>query len=227
MEKWDCTGGLQRQVDRTKLFDYNFCDDYDGCSISEIECEYFDHYMEGKHSTRIQHSKHIGVFTDLMHDMQKQVFDKLYNNYGEEVPCGCGTKGPKLINESKSTYHLCQGIRMVKKCLIKPPRLLMIEQSRRAWDIQSTVTRQSKLTSLEKIEHQLVIRDKRYLLVQVMLSNISHFCGVTLINGKYLLYDGMRGKRLEWIAPSKTFDSLGGYFVEALWYAGIEAALVK
>ena len=77
----------------------------------------------------------------------------------------------------------------------------------------------SKLKSMSKVELQLKINNVRFVLVQVMLTNGGHFCGITLIGGKYLLYDGMfSGNKLRWISPTTKFESLGDYHVNSLWY---------
>ena len=103
IEKWDCTGGIMSQINQVPLFQFDFCDDYDSCSNSDAECEYFDDYTKGSgsHSTRVQKQQYLGVFTDLMHDMQKQFFDIYYNNYGEEVICGAGTRA----KQNEDGYH--------------------------------------------------------------------------------------------------------------------------
>jgi len=53
----------------------------------------------------------------------------------------------------------------------------------------------------------------------VILTNGGHFCGITLIGGKYFLYDGMFSEnKLHWISPTTKFQSLGDYYVNFLWY---------
>ena len=60
-----------------------------------------------------------------------------------------------------------------------------------------------------------------YELVQINLANGTHFRGITLIDGNYLLFDGLGvgGKdslRLQWVFSNFDF---GTYFVYSLWYA--------
>ena len=214
-EYWDCFGTLQEQIDVIPSFVINFCHEYDGCSNKDANCDHWEHYSgnENSHANRPQHIKHASVYLDEMHDMQKLVFDIFYNDFGEKVDCGVGTK---ISRNTDGKYEFCNGSRMMKKQMIgPPPALLLIEPKARVWDNNSRV---SKLTALEKIEHLLIIEKIRYQLVQVMLCNGSHFCGVTLLHGKYLFYDGMSTKKLHWIADSVEFKSLGNFVVEALWY---------
>ena len=60
-----------------------------------------------------------------------------------------------------------------------------------------------------------------YVLAQVILYNGSHFQGITIVEGKFLFYDGIgRGNRLKWIP----FDYEWGarYQPQILWYKNSE-----
>jgi hypothetical protein len=50
------------------------------------------------------------------------------------------------------------------------------------------------------LQHSLKVNDTTYVLAQVILYNGSHFQGITVVEGKFLFYDGIgRGNRLKWI----------------------------
>lgn len=58
-------------------------------------------------------------------------------------------------------------------------------------------------------------------MVSIVLFNGGHFRGISLIKGKYLLYDGMTiggGDRTKWISPKSIFKNMGEYYVTQLWY---------
>jgi len=81
------------------LFHFKYHHDYDACSEGDFSCEYFEQYipiMEDSPANRVRNNKYIGVSTEKMHDMQNQFFDNHYNDYGEEVSCGDGIKGPAM-----------------------------------------------------------------------------------------------------------------------------------
>ena len=85
----------------------------------------------------------------------------------------------------------------------------------------SNSTHTSELKCPTDIEHQLDISSNIFRLVAILLGNSTHWCGISLIHGKYLLYDGMfKGNRLRWVAPSLPFSTLGqgDFKVGGLWY---------
>ena len=213
-EEWDCFGGIQVQVHRLNMFKFTYCNDYqwcekDGDSGVNFSCPYFEEYGEGMYPNRLQTDRFIRVFTDQMHQMQETVFNKEYNTYGRKVNCGEGMK---------RTSKECNGEREVRRFIQVPPKLLMIDRMRREWDLSSGSTRRTKLTSIDKIEHQLMINEQRYVLVQINVGNGVHWNGITLILGKYLLFDGCKETRLRWVPETFEFKTLGSYDVENLWY---------
>ena len=111
---WNCWSSISTILYRTEMFRYKFWEDFTSCSPHSFECVNEEEYEDDKHATREQKSDFIPVFTDQMHDMQTQVFDKYYNTWGEEIACG------KLTNQ-KREYHAngeekirCNGKRSVK-----------------------------------------------------------------------------------------------------------------
>ena len=68
-----------------------------------------------------------------------------------------------------------------------------------------------------------MINKQRYVLVQINLSNGDHWNGITLIQGKNLLFDDRKTPKQRWVPETfefRTLDGLGCYEVENLWYAG-------
>ena len=95
---------------------------------------------------------------------------------------------------------------------------MFIEESRREWNSSNIAPAKAKLKCMKECEHQLVIGGDWFELVQVMLSNVGHFTGVTIVHGKYLYFDGIPSTKLRWIAASESFESLGDYRVCGFWY---------
>ena len=97
-------------------------------------------------------------------------------------------------NEDRDgSFEQCLRTRNMKKSIVIPPTLLFVE----ALESVEVHQRRSHLKGLNQLEHQLVIGENQFQLIAVILGNGAHWCGITLIHGKYLLYNGMlRGKRL-------------------------------
>lgn len=63
------------------------------------------------------------------------------------------------------------------------------------------------------------------------IGNASHFCGVSLIKSKCMLYDGMFSgtKRCKWVPDDYPFASHticgGGYYVGQLWYRRFDSSM--
>ena len=132
----------------------------------------------------------------------------------------------RALNEEELASEMCDGNQKVRKCMgSNMPKLVMIERSCRDWEQGLTIERNSKLTSINKIEKQLIINDHRYLLVQINLGNGSHWIGITVIKGCYLLYDGLPQKKLEWVKADMKFDTIsscgGNYRVESMLYKDV------
>ena len=199
---------------------------------------------------RQKRSNNIPVPTDKMHTMQTYL-NETYNTWGVTVPCGHGLKNYKAgatndngeldvtvidddrvtvqkrsLGEEELACEMCDGNQQVRKCMGRDmPKLVMIERSRREWEQNLTSGRNSKLTSIDKIEKQLIINDHRYLLVQINLGNGSHWVGITVIKGCYMLYDGLPQKKLEWVKADMKFDTIsscgGNYRVESMLYKDV------
>jgi hypothetical protein len=78
---------------------------------------------------------------------------------------------------------------------------------------------------MNDIEHRLLIHGKYYSLVQVNLhGGPSHFRGVTVLNGCYIMYDrlgafGKERNRVKYMGSTTTFSTRGNvYYVSNLWY---------
>ena len=143
--------------------------------------------------------------------------DTYYNTYGEECECGVGTKLKRSGKEQTGPFELCSGRRMLKKSIIDPPTLLFVEAS----DALEVHQKKSHIKFLDKIEKELFIQGNRFQLVAVIFGNGAHWCAVTVIRGKYLLYDGMfSGQKLRWVPKTFKISSLGkgNYKVSGLWY---------
>ena len=125
--------------------------------------------------------------------MLKIYFDTYFNSYGVEVNCGQNTKKCimwtlvgmiyALVQDqckSRSTpkiQHSFLWLRRLDVCMIVP-WLRQLGQNLWRW----------------KIEHQLIINDVRYVLVQVTLTNCSHFVRVSVVKCKYLYYNVLSNK---------------------------------
>ena len=110
----------------------------------------------------------------------------------------------------------CDGGRRLQRFMTKIPEILNIqgEQINRLGLDQD----KANLPDMNSIAHRMKINKTDFSLVQVMLYDGLHFRGVTIINGKYLMYDGITvggGKRLKWISGDTPFAS---YWVTNLWY---------
>jgi len=85
----------------------------------------------------------------------------------------------------------------------------------------------ASLPNMNSIEKSLVINGTRYVLVQANLYNGVHFRGVTVLLGKFLMFDGMwTGRRLRFIGGDTLFEK---YSVTSLWYKsdGLQSQLEK
>ena len=214
-ELWNCRGGIQQQVHKLIMFqircwnDYESCEREDGCI--NYNCPYFREYSNNSWATRLRNERFVCVYTDQMHQMQDTVFNKYFCR-----TANCG-EGMKRVSEE------CNGKRVVRKYIEpKTPKVLMIEHTRREW-CNSTGRTKTNLTSIDKIEHELMINKQRYVLVQINLSNGDHWNGITLIQGKNLLFDDRKTPKQRWVPETfefSTLDGLGCYEVENLWYAG-------
>ncbi len=78
---------------------------------------------------------------------------------------------------------------------------------------------------MNNIENRFLIHRKYFNLVQVVLyRRPSHFRGVTVLNGHYIMYDGIRalGKernRVKYLGGNVPFNTRGNdYYVSSLWY---------
>jgi len=218
VEYWNCAGTIGDQLTRMRsLFQFQIKEDYEDCSKDNFMCVNDEEYQK-EENVRVRNSRYIGVPTHLMHDIQKEVLDKYYNSHGKIEQCGSGLKNNPTDKDGR---HKCEGSRMMRCDMVEPlPPLLMVDQMTNP-GVTSHDQEKSQLTSMSKIEPHLKINGTSYVLVQACLSNVGHFRGVTVIKGKYLLYDGMLEKRLRWIQPSSKFEE--GYYVSCLWYRKCEA----
>ena len=70
---------------------------------------------------------------------------------------------------------------------------------------------------LNQLQHSLKVNDTTYVLAQVILYNGSHFQGITVVEGKFLFYDGIgQGNRLKWIPFEYEWGAR--YQPHILWY---------
>jgi len=81
---------------------------------------------------------------------------------------------------------LCKGVRKMRKDIDPLPPIIMINVNDVDYDC-------CRVKSMDDIENRLLIQGKYYSLVQVNLyGGPSHFSGVTVLKGHYLMYDGIR-----------------------------------
>ena len=77
------------------------------------------------------------------------------------------------------------------------------------------------LSCIEDIERNLTVQGTMYALVQVMLHNGSHYCGITVLDNQNVLYDGKFCDEFRSIADTAKFSSkemVKNYTVSWLWY---------
>jgi hypothetical protein len=81
-----------------------------------------------------------------------------------------------------------------------------------------------QLRCMNNIEHRLLIHGKYNNLVQVVLyGGPSHFRGVTVLNGRYIMYDGIRafGKernRVKYLGGNTPFNTRGNDYEKIAAY---------
>ena len=216
-EVWDCMGTLEDQLVAAKLFKLKTTDRFEDCSVGTFNCSNEHKYQDDNQwALREQNTDYLDVYADEMHDMQNKHFNVTHNSYTIEVPCGHG------MRRKDRKGNECKGIRLLRKEITEEPGLLQIVAKRRVSQLSSSIKKVSTLTCIDKIEHTLLINGVSYELVQINLANgTPHFRGITLIDGNYLLFDGLGvgGKgslRLQWVFSNFDF---GTYFVYSLWYA--------
>ena len=163
--------------------------------------------------------KHISVPAGFMHNLQSYL-DTYYNTKGpgEEVDCdGRGTDLPRdYVTGRLICGTVCGGKRYLRKFFNREPTLLHIEADGGEFLTYHNSQANPSLPNMDSIEKSLVINGTRYLLVQANLYNGIHFRGVTVLMGKYLMFDGMwRGRRLRYIGGNTLFKK---YSVTSLWY---------
>ena len=215
-EYWNCWGTLEDQMVAAKLFYFVICDNFDDCSNGIFDCSNESKYQDvNQHAVRKQHSHYLSVYADEMHNMQNH-FNVAHNSYSNAEPCGYGMKG-----DDRKTNE-CKGTRLVQNVSLEQPGLLQIVAKVRTNQRNVPMIEISTLTSIDMIEHKLIINGESYNLVQVNLCNGSHFRGITLIDGDYLMYDGLgvddipNSPLLQWVFSSFKFPQ--GYYVASLWY---------
>ena len=214
--KWNCFGELQYFINPLPgLFRYGYCLDFDDCSNGEIVCENTMCYNDSDedrsvYALRVQHHRHIPIYPSHLHQIQMYL-DSIFNT-GVEVDCGeesCRTKSGSVANKGK-----CNGKRLMRKVIQQPmPVLLCLERGLEKDPNQNSAT---PLTSIDQLDHNIVVNGQKYKLVYIILGSGTHFCSITTIAGRHLLYDDCETPKLRWIEASD-LESLS-FGVEQLWY---------
>ena len=96
------------------------------------------------------------------------------------------------------------------------PIILVIEPKTSSYTSTHWMER-CPLLCMDDIEHELIIHEFKYVLVQVMLQSGSHFCGVAVMNDKYVLYDGLL-RKMRFIDRNERFSKGGDFVISSLWY---------
>ena len=224
--KWDCWNTIPTIVQEISFFKFEYRLEYGPCSTHGNQCSnaksYTDHET-GDSAAQSTRSSYIAVDHPDICSLQERVFDQFYNNPGDEVLCGAGTSWCKKSMTDESGYDSdcivrarkanCDGKRKVRKHVLNAPPVLHVS-------VRVSVQLQNSNFSVNALDQSLQCFGAKYVLTAVILNNGVHFCKLTLIGGKCLLYDGMFGKnKLRWWSSANNISSIGGGFhVSELWY---------
>ena len=222
-ERWDCFGAISHQYLDLKMVKFWEEDNIGVCSICNEtnktpvqksnkgqthaedvgdEIQVLEMPKNPKRKTR-QGNRELSILSLEMKDMQRVLNDQ-YNPHGlDQVHCNVDG---------------CKGVRSLTTKMVVNPVILVIEPMTTSY-LSTHWMERCPLLCMNDIEHELIIHEFRYVLVQVMLHSGNHFRGVSVINDKYVLYDGLLPK-MRFIDGNEQFsEGAGGDFIiGSLWY---------
>ena len=244
---WNCWSGVYDNIYHVDLFKFKRRVEYGPCTCG-TDCCYDDKYGPNHLPSQPKTQKFVDMWRGSK-NLQKEFIDKVFHSFDTTIPCGrdavnspeeLGLKTAHewidsddesgeplqmfepIAQDSSGENYSCNGRRGIKMTITEHPILLCMEVQRTGG--------MDRLLCVRDIQKMLRIHGYRYVLVQVILTNASHFCGVSLIKSKCMLYDGMFSgtKRCKWVPDDYPFASHticgGGYYVGQLWYRRFDSS---
>lgn len=222
---WDCFGEISNQYSDLKMIKFWEEDDIGICSLcnetnqtyvrksdlgqthagdsGDEEDEVMLLVTPKKPKRKTRHgNRELSILSLEMKDMQRVLNDG-YNPDGHDQ-VHCNVDG-------------CSGLCTLTTKMVVSPIILVIEPKTSLYTSTHWMER-CPLLCMQDIEHELIIHEFRYVLVQVMLHSTNHFRGVAVMRkDKYVLYDGLLPK-MRFIDGNERFSKGGDFVVSSLWY---------
>jgi hypothetical protein len=245
---WNCWVGVYDNIYHISMFKFKRRVEYGPCTCG-TDCCYDDKYGPNHVPSQPKTQKFVDMWRGSK-DLQKDFIDKVFHSFDTTIPCGRdAVNSPEelgletahegidsddesgeplqmfesIAQDSSGENYACNGRRGIKMTITEHPILLCMEVQRTGGV--------DCLLCVRDIQKMLRINGYRYVLVQVILTNGSHFCGVTLVKSKCMLFDGMfpGTKRCKWISDDYPFALHpicgGGYYVGQLWYRRFDSSV--
>ena len=205
-------------------FEYKY--EYDpscGRPFEEGECPYENSYGFSDDDTHPLNHLHgmrgfrltLTEFNDIQGSLDSFTRETTY-------PCGSGTAG-RRVHSTTRVYEGCSHTRQGKRVFETFPPLLAITLTASADDGPGALMG-TRYSSMSSIPHIIDVSGRKYSLVSAFLGTGNHFCSVTILMGKYLFYDGLKGDNwsygghnettnvgrygfIKWVSPHRRFTT--------------------
>jgi hypothetical protein len=217
--RWNCECMIPDSTRLISMFRMKIAELFETCSMLGDNCPCKPVY-DAKLNIAPGETRYIEVNMKDFHKIQLEKIDRYFHS-GVDARCGQGAFFCNNVDTGcveATTVRLCDGVRKKRNDIDPLPQIIMIHVGDTDFD-------NCEVKCMNNIEHRLLIHGKYYNLVQVVLyGGPSHFRGVTVLNGRYIMYDGIRafGKernRVKYLGRNTPFNNRGNdYYVSNLWY---------
>ncbi len=169
------------------MFRMKIAELFEKCSMLGDNCPCKPVY-DAKLNIAPEETRYIEVKMKDFHNIQLEKIDRYFHS-GVDAPCGQGTFLCDNVDTGcveATTMGLCAGVHKKINDFNPLLQIIMIH-------VSDTDFANCEVKCMNNIEHRLLIHGKYYNLVQVVFyRGPSHSRGVIVINGHYIMYDGMR-----------------------------------
>ncbi len=233
---WNCWTGIPSIVAKISMFSFRLFIEYTACS-ENVNCPHHD-YFDGEYAP-VWKENHTGMrlFHLDSHSDISNIYEtvicrdfhpsnaNLQRECGEEYrmspSCPCAHRGDDSDEEVLASHKasFCKGKRNIRRVLFKdPPCILHLTVS--YLNRNADIGFDPSSSTVGTIQQHFKWAGKTYVLATIILNNGSHYCSISLVGGKYILYDGMyAGNKLRWWNANHVIGKqLNAYRITDLWY---------
>jgi len=236
---YDCSSSFTDNVRPAlpDLFRFQYDCSYEKCS--KDNCPNQEGYEGNNLSKPTVTQNIIFVSPDDIGDVQGYL-DKEFNMSGKDnlTPCGSnlrgGNQGGAVLYSlsDKNGFklpermsHTCTGQRAETRTVLNTPNFLLVSIVVDAVETEEDISA-IEFQSMGQAQYSIDFGGSKYSLKQVVVSSSTrmgygHYCGIIVINGRLIFYDGIpsNNPQLRFISPEQRFGTLlHGGFISALVY---------